>query len=400
MSDTQLSRNLNRPVLLLYGVGTILGAGIYVLIGGVAGEAGSLALWSFVLASALAGMTAVSYAAFAPAIPEAAGEAAYVREAFGRPWLTTVVGLLLAMTGVVSAGVLARGFDGYLGEFVAVPGWLVISGVILVLGILAGCGVRMAAGVAVAITLIEVAGLLIVLLLTGSVWMELPGRLPELLIPQNSSDWLGIGTGMVLAFYAFIGFEDMVNMAEEAKDPQRDLPFAILGALLLASILYLLVGTAALLSLKPDVLAASEAPLAEVVRSQQGPAWLVSSISLVAVLNGALVQLIMSSRVLYGLARHGSLPDWLGVVSQKTRAPVRATVVITFVTLVVALALPIDRLAELTSLILLAVFAAVHAALLKLSDVRRRAKVSVAWPVVGLISCCGVIAFRLVRYLM
>lgn len=398
MSTPSLSRRLSRPVLLFYGVGTILGAGIYVLIGEVAGAAGPLALWSFLLAGALAAITAVSYAALAPAFPEAAGEAVYVQEAFGLRWLTTTVGLLLALTGIVSAGVLAGGFDRYFEEFVALPSWLVIGLVILVLGGLAGAGVRIAAGVAVVITLIEIAGLLIVLVLTRHAWLELPEKLPGLLIPEDASQWLGVGTGMVLAFYAYIGFEDMVNMAEEAKSPQRDLPYAIFGSLLIATVLYVLVGAAAMLSLGADELAGSRAPLTAVVRVHAGPAWLVSAISLIAVLNGALVQIIMASRVLYGLARRAALPDWLGKVNERTRAPTRAAVVATVVTMIFALSLPLDRLAEITSLALLAVFAAIHAALLRLRRVRREAGVALAWPVLGLISCCAVILFRLVRY--
>lgn len=398
MSNPGLSRRLSRPVLLFYGIGTILGAGIYVLIGEVAGEAGSLGLWSFLLAAALAGITAVSYSALAPAFPEAAGEAAYIREAFGLRWLATAVGLLLALTGIVSAGVLVIGFDGYLREFVVLPSWLVISVVILALGVLAGAGVRMAAGVAVVITLIEIAGLLIVLVLTRQAWLELPEKLPSLLIPGNTSDWLGIGTGTVLAFYAYIGFEDMVNMAEETKDPKADLPFAIFGSLLVATLLYVLVGAAALLSLDPGALSDSRAPLAAVVRSQQGPAWLVSVISLIAVLNGALVQLIMASRVLYGLGRRAALPAWFGKVNEATRSPVRATIIVTMVTLIMGLSLPINRLAEIASLGLLAIFASVHATLLKRSDIRREAGVSVLWPILGMFSCCAVIVFRLARY--
>jgi len=323
-----------------------------------------------------------------------------VDEAFAARWLPTAVGLLLAFTGIVSAGVLARGFDAYLGEFLTLPSWLVVGLFLVILGVLAGVGVRIAAGAAVVITLIEVAGLLLVLALTAEAWSQLPAKLPGMLLPADAGAFIGVGTGMVLAFYAFIGFEDMVNMAEEARRPARDLPFAIFGSLVVATLLYVLVGVAALLSLEAGALASSPAPLAAVVRAHEGPAWLVSAISLIAVVNGALVQLIMSSRVLYGLARRAGLPAWLGVVNRMTRAPSRAAIVTTVVTLLITLSLPIDRLAELTSLALLVVFASVHAALLKLGDVRRAAGVAVYWPMLGLASCCGVVLFRLVRYAM
>ncbi|MCA9133280.1 MAG: amino acid permease, partial [Planctomycetales bacterium] len=389
MPGDALSRELSRPVLLLYGLGTILGAGIYVLIGKVAAVAGPLALWSFLLAAALAGVTAVSYAALAPAFPEAAGEAAYVREAFGRRWLTTTVGLLLAFTGIVSAGVLARGFDAYLGEFFSLPSWLVVAALLLLLGALAAAGVSLAAGVAVGITLLEILGLLLVLVIGRQAWLDLPAHVVSLVVPPNASAWLGIGSGTVLALYAFIGFEDMVNMAEEARDPQRDLPFAIFASLAIAALLYLLVGTTALLTLSAEGLASSPRPLGDVVRAHRGPVWLISGVSLIAVINGALVQLIMASRVLFGLARQAALPSWLGVVNVRTRAPTRATMVVTLFTLVLTLLLPIERLAELTSLVLLAVFAFIHASLLRLGEVRRRAGVALFWPVLGLVSCCG-----------
>jgi basic amino acid/polyamine antiporter, APA family len=398
MSTSSLARQLSRRMLLFYGTGTILGAGIYVLIGEVARDAGSLALLSFIAAAAIAAITAVSYAALAAEFPVAAGEAAYVRAAFGNPWLTLSIGLLLALTGVVSAGVLARGFEGYLQEFVALPGWLVISTIIILLGALASAGVRIAAGVAVVITLVEIAGLLIVLVLTRHAWHELPQKLPELLVPLEASQWVGIGTGAVLAFYAFIGFEDMVNMAEEARCPARDLPFALFGSLAIATVLYLLVGAAALLSIDAKALAESRAPLATVVRVHDGPAWLISSISLVAVLNGALVQMMMSSRVLYGLSQRSSLPAWLGRVNETTQAPVHAAIVATIAALILAISFPIDRLAEATTLLLLGVFASVHAALLKLDQLRIQAGISRFWPMLGFATCCGLILFRLFHY--
>jgi len=358
----ELKRTLGLPAITLYGLGTILGAGIYVVVGEVAGHAGMGAPLSFLLAAFVAGLTGLSFGELVARHPESAGEAAYVQAAFGMPALSAVVGLLITLTGVVSAAAIANGFTGYLRVFVEVPDGVGIVGLLLLLGALAAWGIEESVAVAAVLTLLEVAGLLLVLFVASGSLGTLPARLPELV--PTAETLPGVGFGAFLAFYAFVGFEDMVNEAEEVRDPGRTLPLAILGALVAATALYAVVALVCVLALTPAELAASDRPLALVYERSTGRSpLLISGISLFAVANGALVQIVMGSRVLYGLAKRGWLPGALAQVNGRTQTPLLATAVVTAAVLVLALLFDLSALAQVTSAVILGVFALVNLAL-------------------------------------
>ncbi len=362
-----LKRSLSLWLITFYGVGTILGAGIYVLIGKVAAAAGLYAPMAFLVAAVLAGLSAFSYAELSARFPKSAGEALYVQEGLGLRGLSILVGGLIILTGIVSAATIANGFVGYLHVFVAVPDWLAIALVVLGLGALAAWGISESVIAATVITLLEIGGLLFILFIAGDSLGQLPERLPELLPPLDAGIWQGILLGAALAFYAFIGFEDMVNVAEEVKDPQRNLPRAILLALGISTLLYLLVALTAVLAMPPQELAASRAPRAAIYTHSTGEsAMIISLISLFAVVNGALIQIIMSSRVLYGMSRTGWLHAALGVVHPFTRTPLLATALVTLVVLALALWLPLETLARITSFIVLVVFSLINLSLLRI----------------------------------
>lgn len=365
--QVELKRALNLAFLTFYGLGTILGAGIYVLVGKVAGIAGLYAPVAFLVAAVVAAMTALSYAELASRFPKSAGEAIYVQEGFGVRALSIVVGLLLVLSGLVSSATLANGFVGYFEVFVDAPRWLVITLLVAALSALAVWGIAESAIAAAVATLIEIAGLvLIVAVSTGSL-ATLPARLPELVPPFDGAAWVGIAAGAFLAFYAFIGFEDMVNVAEEVKDPRRTLPKAIILAMVLSTVLYLLVATAAVLALPPDELAATDAPLALMFERATGQAPVaIAAIGLFAVVNGALVQIIMGARVLYGMSQARWLPRWFGRVHVRRRTPHHATAFVAGAVLILALWLPLVTLARATSFTVLVVFALIHAALLRI----------------------------------
>ena len=221
---TTLKRSLSLPLITLYGLGTIIGAGIYVLIGKVSGQAGIYAPIAFVVAAVVAGVTAFTYAELVARHPRSAAEAVYVEAAFNQRWLAGLAGWAVVAVGVISSATIANGFVGYLHLFIEIPGWLAISVLILMLGLLATWGISESAWTAATMTVIEVIGLIIVLMAAGDNLTTLPERLPELLPPMELTPWLGIALGAFLAFYAFIGFEDMVNVAEEVKNPRRNLP--------------------------------------------------------------------------------------------------------------------------------------------------------------------------------
>lgn len=400
--STELKRSLSLVQITLYGLGTILGAGIYVLVGKVAGMAGLYTPVSFVVAAALAALTGLSYAELSARYPKSAGEAVYVQEGLRRRGLSVLVGWLIILTGVVSAATIANGFVGYLHVFVAIPDWLAITLLVLLLGALAAWGIGEAVLAASLITLVEVGGLLLVLFVAGGSLGDLPARLPELIPPADSGIWLGIMLGAFLAFYAFIGFEDMVNVAEEVKQPTRILPLAIIIAIVVSTVLYLLVSLVAVLALPPAELAQSRAPLALIYERATGSApVLISLISIFAVVNGALIQIIMAARVLYGMSREGWLHSAFGKVNDVTRTPLLSTAFATLVVLILALWLPLVTLAKATSFIIMVVFALINLSLVRIKRrLPRPAGIRVypVWiPVAGFLTATGFVLFLLYK---
>lgn len=397
---TELKRTLSLAQLVLYGLGTILGAGIYVLVGKVAGLAGLYAPVSFVVAAALAALTGISYAELSARYPRSAGEAVYVQEGLNVRALAVLVGFLIILTGVVSASTIANGFVGYLHVFIPVPDWLAVALLVLLLGALAAWGISESVMAASVITLVEVGGLILVLFVAGDSLGELPARLPELVPPANADVWHGILLGTFIAFYAFIGFEDMVNVAEEVKNPTRMLPLAIIIAIVVSTILYLLVALVAVLALPPAELAQSRAPLALIYERATGSApILISLISIFAVVNGALIQIIMAARVLYGMSREGWLHGAFGKVHPRTQTPLLSTALVTLVVLVLALWLPLVTLAKMTSFIILVVFALINLSLVRIKRKHPRPqgiRIYPAWiPLAGFLSATGFVLFQL-----
>lgn len=362
-SSAELKRTLGLPLLTLYGLGTVLGAGIYVLIGEVAGRAGILAPLSFLIASALSALTAFSFAELGGRFPKSAGEAVYVLEGFGRRELSLVIGLMVAVGGIVSSAAIAQGFAGYLHSFVEVPDIAAEVVLITVLTGLAVWGIAESVTVAALLTVVE-AGALVAIITFG-----LPGAVAGgtemALPPAGAVTVLAVLSGAVLAFYAFIGFEDMVNVAEEVVDAPRTIGRAILIVVIATTLLYVGVAFVAVRTVSPADLAASTAPLALLFeRITHFPPQAMSLVALLAVVNGALIQMIMAARVLYGLARQNLLPNLLGEVDPRTRTPVKGTLIVGAAVLVAALALPLVTLAELTSALILMVFTIVNLALI------------------------------------
>ena len=359
-----LKRSLSLTLLTLYGLGNILGAGIYVLIGKVVATAGIFTPWSFVLASVLAGLTAFSYAELASRYPVSAGEAVYLQAGFDFRYLSAGVGILIILAGIVSAAAISRGFVGYFQQFLGWPEPVVVIVLVTALGALASWGIVESVRVAALFTLIEIFGLGLVVVVAWPPLDALGASLGALAGPSDADAWHGILLGGILAFYAYIGFEDMVNVAEEVRDPLKNMPRAILLALVVSTLLYTAVALVAIASGALAELGASNAPLALIYERAVGRTpVLISAIALAAVVNGALIQIIMASRVCYGLARQGWVPALLGRVEARTRTPVVATVLATALVMTMALALPVETLARFTSLLLLIVFALINLAL-------------------------------------
>jgi amino acid transporter len=365
-----LARSLTLWHATLYGLGVTIGAGIYVLIGAAAARAGMQAPLAFVVAAGLMALSGASFAELACRFPVAAGEAAYAREAFRSDRLATIVGLLVAVIAMVSSAAISIGSAGYLAVFVPLANWMLISAVVLSMGMVAAWGVKESVSVAGVMTLIEIGGLLVLVL--AGIFSDAPigARLPEMVVPQSGTIALnGLVSATLLAVFAFIGFEGLANVAEEVRDPKRNLPRAIFLTLGIATVLYIAVVWIALVAVGASELAQSEAPLALVFERLTGASpRTMALIALVATLNGIIVQIIMSSRVLYGLAQQGNLPAALRQVSRRTRTPVVATAVTTAVVLGLALMAPLNDLAEATSRLTLFVFAVVNTSLIRIKQ--------------------------------
>jgi amino acid transporter len=367
MTTPSLKRSLSLPLLTFYGLGTIIGAGIYVLIGVVAGKAGMFTPLSFLLAAIIAAFTAFSYAELSSRLPRSAGEAVYIQEAFHRRWLSRLTGGSVVVIGVVSSATIANGFVGYLDTFIELPHWLAVTGLIIILGLIAAWGISQSVWLATLITLVEIGGLVYVILVGGESLLHLPLRWTEFIPPLTAESWRGIFIGAFLAFYAFIGFEDMVNVAEEVREAPRVLPRAIILALIISTLCYLSIAIVAVLAVPVGELAHSQAPLATVLQSSgHGHTLLISAIGIIAVINGALIQIIMASRVLYGMGNTHLVPALLARINPRTRTPLLATLLVTVAILALALWLPLVTLAQLTSIITLAVFTSVNIALIQL----------------------------------
>jgi APA family basic amino acid/polyamine antiporter len=368
VNATKLRRTLNLPLLVLYGLGTTIGAGIYVLVGTAAGRAGIYAPMAFFVAAIAIAPTAATYGELASRFPVAAGEAAYVKEGFKSTWASVLVGWLVIISGIVASAAIAIGCAGYLRTFVNIPLPWALTLIIFSMGMMAIWGILQSVLLAALFTLIEVGGLFVLIWAGITSQISLVDRIPETLPPiDDIVIWLGISNAGLLAVFAFIGFEDMVNVAEETKEPQSTLPKAIFLTLAITTALYTAVTLVAVLAVAPSELAASEAPLSLVFERLTGmtPA-AISAIAVFATLNTILVQQIMASRVIYGLANQKLLPAVFATVNKATQTPIVATVVVMVATLGLALWFPIGELAELTSHMVLAIWALANAALILL----------------------------------
>ncbi|MFK7895627.1 MAG: APC family permease [Myxococcota bacterium] len=359
-----LRRVISLPWLILYGLGSTVGAGIYALTGIVAARAGFQAPLAFALAALLALCTGLSFAELSARLPRAGGALVYVRAGLRSSTLSLIVGLLSALSGIVSAATVSQGFVGYLSELVSIHPGIGLIIVIAGVGGLAAWGMRESVFAAGAITVVEIVGLIAIIGYGTAALGSQPFDASQLIPTElGNTEWVALMSATVLGFFAFLGFEDMVNVAEEVKDVRRNLPKAILWTLLISTVLYVAVTSVAVLMVPPHELGESSAPLALVFERSGGSGEVLAFIAIAAMLNGALVQIIMASRILFSLAREGPLPHWIGVVHPKRRTPVRATLIVTALVATFAALLPLDELAATTAAIALSVFTLVNISL-------------------------------------
>ena len=357
----ELKRRIGLGLLVFYGLGVMIGAGIYVLVGEVAAVAGVRAPLAFLFAGAVALPTALTYGELSARIPESGGEVSYLRATRAGPLWWLLLGAAIIAGGTVSAAAVLTGGSGYLADITGLDptyGKIALGAFIILVAIV---GVVESLWVAAVFTVIEILGLALV-------------AYAGFLAPP-SADWVaaempaysGIGLAGLLAFFAFIGFEDIVNMAEETVDPAKTLPRAILVALVGTTLIYALVSWAAVRAVPLAELAGSKAPLAAVVSTSfagMGP--FLSAVAVVAALNGVLAQIVMAARVLMSLGRNWSPLRIFAAINPRFRTPMRASLLVGGIVVLAALSLPMATLAETTSILLLSIFCAMNAVLLVL----------------------------------
>ena len=369
---TELKRVIGPKLLFFFVIGDILGTGIYALTGNVAGEIGG-ALWvPFLGAFLVAFLTAFSYLELVGKYPRAAGAALYTNRAFGIPFLTFIVAFTVMSSGITSASSAAVAFgETYLKAFITLPTWAVAITFVVLLALINFRGVGESLKANVVLTCIELSGLLIIITIgvyaVGSGQGE-PSRLTQI-DTADSGVLLAITSATALAFFAMVGFEDSVNMAEECKEPAKIFPRAMLLGMGAAGLIYVLVAVTSSLLVPADRLADLESgALLEVVRigAPGFPLGLFAAIGLFAVINSALINMLMASRLVYGMAGERIIPRVLGAVHPSRRTPWVSILFTSAIAVILVSSVPLAGLAGTTSLLLLAVFTLVNIACLVL----------------------------------
>lgn len=397
-----LRRVMGPGLLLMFIVGDILGTGVYALTGKVAAEVGGAVWLAFLLAFGVAVLTAASYLELVTKYPRAGGAAAYANRAFPGRGPAFLVALAVAASGLTSASSAAIAFAGNLAQALGLTlvhgGWALVGiALAFIIGVAAVNlrGVSESVRLNVVLTCIEISGLLIVIAI--GTWAISRGEgdlsaVTRIETEPGRNPFHTITAATALAFFAFVGFEDSVNMAEETRDPVRVFPKIMFAGLAIAGLVYLAVAVVAVAVVSPSELAVGETPLLTVVTAGAPwfPVWIFALISVAAVANSALINMLMASRLLYGMANEGVLPSVFGRVLPGRRTPWVAIVATTLLAVGLIVSVDLEALGGTTSLLLLAVFAVTNCAVLVL----RRSpvdhdhfRVPTIVPILGLASC-------------
>jgi APA family basic amino acid/polyamine antiporter len=317
-----LRRKVKLFALTMYGVGNILGAGIYALIGQVVGITGNMSWLSFILAAVTGALTGLSYAELSAMYPKSAAEFVYTEEAFKIRIISFILGWIIIFSGLFSVTTVAFGFAGYLASLIGIPSNLLIIPIaialVIILSIINFIGIKTSTFTNIIFTLIEASGLIFIILIGiphfGSVnYFELP----------IGSSFFAIFSSVALIFFAYIGFEDIANIAEEVKNPAKNLPRAIIYSLIITTVLYGLTAISVVSIVPYSTIAGSQEPLSIVAITAIGPigGYIISFIALFATANTVLIMLIVTSRMMYGMARDKALPESLSKISKKHKTP-------------------------------------------------------------------------------
>lgn len=397
--------------IMFYGLGSMLGAGIYALIGKAAGGLGNAMWLAFLMAMIGAMLTGLSYACIGGRYAKAGGAAYVTQRGLRKPLLSYVIGMAVMMSGLTS---MATGSQAIIRQVRELGGWnlndtaikLASIGVVFLVGCVIYRGIRESMWLNILCTVIEAGGLLLIIAVGARFW----GGVDYLASPGDTVEG-GIGSGItfalvmqgaVLTFYSFIGFEDILNVSEEVKNPSRNVPFGLIGAMILATVIYMAVAITAVSVVPWQELAKSDAPLMEV--AGRAAPWFTGIrpvygfITIFAIANTALLNYLMGSRLLYGMSRQGLLPAVLGRVHARRQSPHVATVVLFGIVSLLILSGGVKQLAESTVLLLLIVFTVVNISLVVLKrrpgEPRGGFEPPLLVPIFGALVCALLIVVR------
>ncbi len=393
-APSKLKQGITGPLLYLFILGDVLGAGIYVLVGVVAGEAGG-AIWvPLLVALGLALLTAGSYAELVTKYPKAGGAAVFAERAYRKPLISFLVGFCMLAAGVTSAAGLAQAFSGaYLSAFIDVPAGPASLVFLLLVAALNARGIRESVRTNVVMTVVEVSGLVLVIVVVGLFLAQGNGDLSRVTqFPDGVGPASAVLAATLIAYYSFVGFEVSANVAEEVKDVSRVFPRALFGALFTAGVVYVLIGLAASAAVPAADLAGSTSPLLDVVNATGFgiPEWIFGLVALIAVANGSLLTMIMASRLTYGMAEQGLLPSVLGRVLPNRRTPWVAIIATTVAAMILSSTGDLASLAETVVVLLLFVFLSTNIAVLVLRKDRvdhQHFQIPVIFPYLAIASC-------------
>ena len=405
--NTRLIPTLGRWQVLFYGLGSMLGAGIYALVGRAAESLGNAVWLAFLMAMIAALLTGLSYACVGGRYAKAGGAAYVTQRALGKPAISYMVGLAVMMSGLTSMATgsqaIAENLEKALGF--ALPIKLVAIGFVFLVGCVIFRGMRESMWLNIVCTVVEASGLLFIIVVGVRYW----GGVNYL---ETPADFQGAGSGITLAlvlqgavlmFFSFIGFEDILNVSEEVKEPKKDIPFGLIGAMILATLIYMAVAITAVSVLPWRELAASKTPLMEVAHRAapwfKGIDRVYLGITIFAIGNTALLNYLMGSRLLYGMSRQGLLPSALGKLHAARKTPHLAILVLFAIVCALILSGGVKPLAEATVLLLLMVFTLVNVSLVILkrrpSEPSDGFDVPLPVPILGALVCALLIGVRI-----
>lgn len=375
---SELNRRMGLFHLTMYGVGLILGAGIYVLIGEASGFAGDAVWIAFVLGSIVALFAGLSYAELSSIFPKAAAEYIFVKNAFKNNFFAFIIGWLTVITSMITAATVALGFGGYFSEFLNIP--IVISAIILIgiLSIVNFVGIRESSWTNTVFTIIEATGLILIIIIGFTISDPEPVNYFE-----SPTGITGIIIAFVLIFFAFIGFEDMANVAEEVRNPKKVIPKAIILSVMISGLIYVLVSLAVVRVINWQDLSLSAAPLADVAERGLGIQGhiIFSGIALFAITNTVLITLVAGARMIYGMARDKSFPNFLTKIHSKTKTPWIAVITIMVVAISFSFIGDIVIIANITVFAVVITFGAINLSVIVLRytepDIERKFRIPI-----------------------